>query len=710
MIRLTVIWLALFLGVPAAAQWKWVHPQPFGGFIYTMKSPDPRHMWMAGTGGTIVCTRDAGRNWETIPLDSNRMILSLSFPDSVHGWASAQGGFIFRTDDCGRSWGRIKLPNADPRDVCFTDSLNGWVGDYWTHKLYRTSNGGVSWDSVHTGISSGAIRISFADRLHGWVGGGTNKLAHTANGGLTWTPQALPFSLNYPMCFPDTSSGFALGDRLWRSVDAGNSWQSSTMQYFDPRNFDFPDKNNGWLVGIESGNTWQEGRVIRTTDGGRTYHNLFPVPQIQMMTAVTASDSMHAWVAGDGGMVFSTTDGGVNWDPRGLSMGVPWMINDMFALKDEHCAWAVGYGGFIIRTKDDGRSWEKQSCGSDLNLTAVHFFDANRGLMVGEASRIYCTSNGGEDWNRVNTKVLGNFTDMCFSTPTHGWLTAKQAIIETKDGGVTWDTCFRPTDSNELVSISFSDSLHGWALGYVSVNKYYAQIIRTSDGGRTWTVNNPDVFFNLNSICFPDSLHGWICGNSDALYGTNDGGISWKQYFIQRYSDLYSVHFTDSLNGWVVGDGSLWPYFGGIAAHTIDGGKTWARQDIGMGTAMHTVFFSDPGFGYSAGEYGAVLRWGENTLGIDDSSKDGAEHSKLHIFPNPAGDQITVEFKLESESGVSLEIWSSLGIQVSALELGQLSQGIHQENFDLCSYQPGIYILILKSKDRTQTGKIIRKN
>ncbi|MEI6885136.1 MAG: YCF48-related protein [Bacteroidota bacterium] len=716
LIRSSVIWIALFLYVPASAQWKWMHPQPFGGFIYTMKSPDPRHMWMAGTGGTIVCTRDGGRSWETVILDSNRVIQSLCFTDSLHGWASASGGYVYRTTNGGRYWAQIKLPDNDPRDIFFTDTLNGWVGDYWTNKLYKTSDGGNRWDSVFTGVASGSSLIQFPDSQHGFVGGGAVYMARTYDGGSSWMSSVL----NLPqtpgvMCFPDTLSGYMMlpswDSKIRYTNNAGQTWTSRNMPFFTPYNLFFSDRNHGWVVGNSSAPipVYNEGRIARTTDGGETYNNVFPLSNRSFMRAVTASDSMHAWAAGDGGMVFATSDGGVNWEMKSLSLGDPVMINDVFALKEEHRVWAVGQGGFMIKSVDDGRSWERVGCGSNLELKTVHFFDKDHGIIAGEASRLYSTTDGGNHWERIITGVLGNYTDLCFPTDRHGFLTAMQAILETKDGGNTWDTCIRLNLPNELTSISFSDSLHGWAVGNITTNIFYAQILKTSDGGKSWTEIEPGTA-DINSIFFSDSLHGWMCGGSDRLFRTSDGGLHWTGSNIKRYSNFYSIQFTDSLHGCVVGDGGLWPYFGGIAAFSDDGGKTWHRDDACVGTPLHSIFFTDSGFGYAAGEEGAVVRWGENPLGIGDLSKDGAENSKLHVFPNPAGDQITVEFDLESTSQVSLEILSSLGVQVSNMDLGHLSSGMHQESINICSYQPGIYILILRSNNRIQTGKIIRKN
>jgi len=122
-------------------------------------------------------------------------------------------------------------------------------------------------------------------------------------------------------------------------------------------------------------------------------------------------------------MIFATRDGGVHWEQQGLSLGDPVQINEIFAIKKEHKAWAVGEPGIIYKTNDDGETWFKQDCGSDMILTTVYFWDANKGIIAGEASRIFKTADGGAHWNRVITPVLGNFNKIFFQSSTHGWLT-----------------------------------------------------------------------------------------------------------------------------------------------------------------------------------------------------------------------------------------------------------------------------------------------
>lgn len=55
--------------------------------------------------------------------------------------------------------------------------------------------------------------------------------------------------------------------------------------------------------------------------------------------------------------------------------------------------------------------------------------------------------------------------------------------------------------------------------------------------------------------------------------------------------DLNTVYFLDSKRGWVGGDA-------GFLSRTDDGGKTWARQDVGTKQAINDIYFRDKEAGF----------------------------------------------------------------------------------------------------------------
>lgn len=156
--------------------------------------------------------------------------------------------------------------------------------------------------------------------------------------------------------------------------------------------------------------------------------------------------------------------------------------------------------------------------------------------------------------------------------------------------------------TDDLHAAFFVDDSRGWILAHQS-----GAVLRTVDGGATWTVQARLGEGFLESIRFVDERTGWICGDKGRLYRTDDGGATWKDRSLGQESlSLYGLHFLDRQHGVLVGLDTA----AGKAAlfETSDGGGTWTpRRDLPplRGLADALAFpSSSTGF---AGGFGAIL-------------------------------------------------------------------------------------------------------
>jgi photosystem II stability/assembly factor-like uncharacterized protein len=110
-------------------------------------------------------------------------------------------------------------------------------------------------------------------------------------------------------------------------------------------------------------------------------------------------------------------------------------------------------------------------------------------------------------------------------------------MARTRDGGHTWTRIETPTKEDTLTSVFFINEQAGWAVGYDNT------ILYTKDGGTTWKkAVTPSLLKDpvpLASVSFADSLHGWAVGGlsnptssspstpSNIILATDDGGLSW---------------------------------------------------------------------------------------------------------------------------------------------------------------------------------------
>ena len=98
-------------------------------------------------------------------------------------------------------------------------------------------------------------------------------------------------------------------------------------------------------------------------------------------------------------------------------------------------------------------------------------------------------------------------------------------ILRTTDGGKNWQQVQDRCGEWSLTSVYFRDANNGWAVGFSG------QILRSRDGGVTWTALTSPVRSSLSSILFDSSSRGWITAD-DSLLASEDGE-NWKAVGVQ---------------------------------------------------------------------------------------------------------------------------------------------------------------------------------
>jgi len=134
---------------------------------------------------------------------------------------------------------------------------------------------------------------------------------------------------------------------------------------------------------------------------------------------------------------------------------------------------------------------------------------------------------------------------------------------------------------NHLRAVAVSDSQTATAVGD------HGTIVRTSDGGATWTLQGSTSSVDLRGVSFVDSNTGnwpWVAAGPSrllppSLVRTTDGGATWTPQPSGRPFPERRI-FRDANTGTAVGGTSQ---MGGSAVilRTVDGGATWTPQQFG---------------------------------------------------------------------------------------------------------------------------------
>lgn len=313
----------------------------------------------------------------------------------------------------------------------------------------------------------------------------------------------------------------------------------------------FSDVNTGTVVG-------DSGTILRTTNGGAIWKSQ-PSGTFKSLAGVSFTDANTGTVVGDSGTILRTSNGGATWIPQSSGSSLS-LCGVCFTDASNGTVVGGRDQGLILHTTNGGVTWTKQFETDSNSINSVSFTDGNTGTAVG----------GG--WNDAV-----------------GWW---YTILRTTDGGATWRTQIRTQPgfgSDILECVVFADSNTGTAVGGVwgSGDMPYSSylILRTTDGGATWTTETKKTKAGngFNCVFFTDANTGTVvgalgrCSNDlsrlDNILRTTDGGATWTPQPSGTTNVLRGVYFVDASTGTVVGD-----Y--GTILHTTNGGVASVERGL----------------------------------------------------------------------------------------------------------------------------------
>ncbi len=193
-------------------------------------------------------------------------------------------------------------------------------------------------------------------------------------------------------------------------------------------------------------------------------------------------------------------------------------------------------------------------------------------------------------WSEQVSGTSHELISSSFVDANTGWMIGfngtDEIMIKTTDGGVTWTpTAF--TTSNYCTSVFFIDANHGW------VTDFRGNLYQTTDGGSNWTAQILASSKYLHEVMFVDANTGYVVGESGLAFKSTDGGTSWNPLTTGTTERLTHVYFTDAQNGWAGG-------WAGVMIHTTDGGTTWTSQATGTAYDICGITFVDATTGWAS--------------------------------------------------------------------------------------------------------------
>lgn len=278
---------------------------------YSIAALSDTEFWLGNDLSSIALTEDMGENWvETSGPDRN-IIQDMFFLTKTTGFATGLKGMLLRTFNGGADWEDISFGTRSNFSIHGLDENDLWMGTNqrvlhsvdtgrtWTESLvliggnindvlaissnrilaasssgviYRSNDGGVTWDTVYNAGSQLKSLARIDDQRY-MATGFNDVIVRSNNQGETWSPLAVPETgLQYEQAFFLGSTGWLVTSSfkhtMWKTTNAGNTWTPITLpidRFWDGVYFMSPD------TGIVVGHSNTEGRAYITYTGGQSW-------------------------------------------------------------------------------------------------------------------------------------------------------------------------------------------------------------------------------------------------------------------------------------------------------------------------------------------------------------------------------------------------------------------------------------------------------
>jgi photosystem II stability/assembly factor-like uncharacterized protein len=255
-----------------------------------------------------------------------------------------------------------------------------------------------------------------------------------------------------------------------------------------------------------------------------------------------------------------------------------------------------------LKTVDGGATWSALSGGSPRSMRYVSFSTSNglKGVLGGDSATVSSTSDGGSSWtvqkisnftNRASPFALVNDTGFGFTvSPTPGGSTGSRRTL---NGGATWTTI--GSFGNNVYAMHCLSTSACWAVGYAGMIRK-----NTSEDGYFATVLTSGTTKALYGVRFLDANLGFAVGDTGVILKTTNGGSSWSTQTSGTTQNLRAIYFIDSAIGYAVGHN-------GTILGTSNGGTSWSVQPSGTTQNLSGLWFSGA-TGFAVGNGGTLLK------------------------------------------------------------------------------------------------------
>jgi photosystem II stability/assembly factor-like uncharacterized protein len=410
--------------------------------------------------------------------------------------------------------------------------------------LFRSDDGGMTWEPVDTGIETLVSQIAF-DRLHpgrvyAGIGGGVLlSLDH----GRSWSDTTAfggHAGLLTAMAVDPRGGSFvyASAAELFRSADRGRHWKLLGSAS--------PAQNAAAALAVDATSSAlysaSYAGIYRSRDHGVTFALLGLAGLDPTLLALAPSNPAVIYAGGDQGL-FRSTDRGAHWQE--IDAGLPNQAVTAVAVHPAHPATLYaavpavdgGSAGGLFESVDGGAHWTALGAGlpaGEVISLAIDPAAPSRVYAGLTKDGVFSSADAGAHWSWANAGIRTlRISNLAVGSELPGTVYARSGengLYRSSDAGLTW----------QLVDARVGDIYAGIGGATVALDPrrtatVYAGIPglleRSDDGGRSWTRIDTGVFddFSQGTLALdPHQPSTLYAGGYGTFSKSTDRGDTWS--------------------------------------------------------------------------------------------------------------------------------------------------------------------------------------
>ena len=312
----------------------------------------------AGNWGTVLKTRNGGVSWQEYSDTYYADLSALSMTSPATGYAMSRNN-LYRTTDSGNTWQPLPLTvganytrPSGLNNCHFFNADTGLVTSYDYVRIYRTENGGQSFDTIKPFQydEDAILGMNFINASQGWCTlrssmGGQYKVYKTQDGGRKWNEISSASNGPKKIYFVNEAVGYgAQYGGIVQTLDSGKTWSLKHMDYDNAY-------NSIWFINAKKGFAAGEHHMLKmTSDSGRTWTSITINDFYDDYTDLRFFSDSIGYVTGYGGGIFKTIDGGLTWKRRALPPFYDYHSYQTISFTSDSSVYIAGSAGSILKS------------------------------------------------------------------------------------------------------------------------------------------------------------------------------------------------------------------------------------------------------------------------------------------------------------------------------------------------------------------------